>query len=79
MQRVDFINDRWDAFTFPSSTAATHLVIWALMGAEDTPMNTPNAVEAKNTSSDLAKTFTILMEIADPNANKMMILSFRLK
>ena len=42
-------------------------------------MNTPNAVEAKNTSSDLAKTFTILMEIADPNANKMMILSFRLK
>ena len=65
--------------TLPSSSTDTHLVIWALMGAEDTPMNTPKAVEAKNAPSDLAKAFTILINMAEQKDSNMMMLSLRLK
>ena len=49
------------------------------MGAEDTPMNTPKAVEAKNAPSDLAKAFTILINMAEQKDSKMIMLSLRLK
>ena len=42
-------------------------------------MNTPKAVEAKNAPSDLAKAFTILINMAEQKDSNMMMLSLRLK
>ena len=45
------------AKTFPSSLEETHLVIWALMGAEKMKRRRPARVEARKASSDLGHSF----------------------
>ena len=64
---------------FPSSSGATHLVICALIVAEEMYIQTPHRVEEKNTSSVLAKALTILEDTDEKQASMMMMLSFTLK
>ena len=65
--------------TFPVSSSKTHLVICALMGAENKSVPTSRLIDAKNTCSVLANALISCPEIPETLAVSMMMLSLTLK